>query len=138
MTLHKLRHPDAKIAWLRSIPGFEVLTRTEIRELAAAADRTAAPAGRMLVTQGGRGLECFVVADGELEVRRDGQHVARIGPGSVVGELALLDDTVRNADVEAVTDVEIAVFDTRSFRSALDGNRRFRELVTRSAEAHRV
>lgn len=138
MTLRHLRHPDAKIGWLRSIPGFEVLTRREIRDLAAAADRTVAPAGRMLVTQGAPGLECFVVADGELEVRRNGDHVARIGPGSVVGEIALLDDVVRNADVTALTDVELAVFDPRSFRTALDGNRRFKDLVTRSAEAHRV
>lgn len=138
MTLRHLRHPDAKIAWLRSIPGFEVLTRSEIRDLAAAADRTVAPAGRMLVTQGDPGLECFVVANGELEVRRNGEHVARVGPGSVVGEIALLDAALRNADVVALTDVELAVFDPRSFRTALDGNRRFRDLVTRSAEAHRV
>ena len=138
MTLRQLRHPDAKIAWLRSIPGFAMLSRTEIRALAAAADRTVAPAGRTMVTQGGRGLECFVVADGELDVHRDGQFVARIGPGSVVGEVALLDNAVRNADVVALTDVEVAVFDPRSFRTALDANPRFRALVERSAEAHRV
>src|SRR5687767_13117569 len=102
VTIRQLRHPDAKIAWLRSIPGFEVLTRSEIRALASAADRTAAPAGRVLVTQGDAGLECFVVAHGELEVSRNGEHVARIGPGSVVGEVALLDDAVRNADVVAL------------------------------------
>ena len=138
MTIRQLRHPDAKISWLRAIPGFEVLSRTELRELAATADRTAAPAGRLLVTQGGRGLECFVIAAGELEVRRDGEVVARIGPGSVVGELALLDNAVRNADVVALTDVEVAVFDVRSFRRALIDNPRFKTLVEREAVAHRA
>lgn len=138
MTFRQLRHPDAKIAWLRSIPGFEVLSRAEIHELAATADRTTAPAGRMLVTQGGYGLECFVVAAGELEVRRGSTVVAQIGPGSVVGEVALLDKAVRNADVEAMTDVELAVFDIRSFRRALTSNPRFCALVERAAEAHRV
>ena len=138
MTIRQLRHPDAKIAWLRSIPGFEALSRAEIRELAATADRTAAPAGRTLVTEGHYGLECFVVASGELVVRRGGQTVAQIGPGSVVGEVALLDNAVRNADVEALTDVEIAVFDVRSFRRAILANPRFGALVARAAEAHRV
>lgn len=138
MTIRHLRHPDTKIAWLRSIPGFEALSRAEIRDLAAAADRTSARAGRVLVTEGGRGLECFVVADGELEVTRGGTFVARIGPGSVVGEVALLDNAVRNADVVALTDVEVAVFDPRSFRTALGANPRFRELVEHLAEAHRV
>ena len=110
----------------------------EVKELAAVADRATATAGRTLVTQGGRGLECFVVAAGELEVVRDGVAVARIGPGSVVGELALLDDAVRNADVVALTDVEVAAFDIRSFRRALTVNARFRALVVTSAEAHRV
>ena len=138
MTLRQLRHPDAKIAWLRSIPGFDSLSRSEIRGLAAAADRTAAPAGRTLVTEGGRGLECFVIAAGELDVFRGGQFVTRIGPGSVVGEVALLDNAVRNAEVVAVTDVEVAVFDPRSFRTALSANATFRQLVERAAETHRV
>ncbi len=138
VTIRQLRHPDAKIAWLRSISGFEVLSRAEIRELAATADRTAAPQGRLLVTQGAHGLECFVVAAGDHEVRRDGEFIAHIGPGAVVGEVALLDNAVRNADVVALTDVEIAVFDVRSFRRALVSNDRFRDLVERAAQAHRV
>ena len=129
---------DGKIDWLRSIPGFDQLTRSEIANLASTADRTSAPAQRVLVSQGGRGLECFVVADGELDVIRDGEFVARIGPGSVVGEIALLDNAVRNADVVAVTDVEVAVFDVRSFRYAVDANPSFRAMVERAAEAHRV
>ena len=129
---------DRKIDWLRSIPGFDRLARAEIANLAATADRTSVPAGRALVSQGGRGRECFVIAEGELEVLRDGDHVARIGPGSVVGEIALLDRAVRNADVVAVTDVEVAVFDVRSFRNALDSNPSFRAMVERAAEAHRV
>lgn len=129
---------DRKIDWLRAIPGFDALSRAEINDLAATADRTAAPAGRVLVRQGGRGLECFVVADGELEVVRDGNVIAQIGPGSVVGEIALLDNAVRNADVVALTDVEVAVFDVRSFRRALNGNPSFRNLVERAAQTHRV
>ena len=133
-----LSRRDKKIAWLRSIPGFDALSRAEIRDLAATADRTTTPSGRLLVSQGGPGMECFVVAQGELEVTRDGKFVARIGPGSVVGEIALLDNAVRNADVTTLTDVEVAVFDPRSFRRALTSNPRFREIVERAAELHRV
>lgn len=138
MNTRQLRQPDAKMAWLRSIPGFEALSRAEMRELADNADRTTAPAGRTLVSQNGDGSECFVIAAGELEVRRSGHATGRIGAGSVVGEVALLDHAVCDADVEAVTDVEVAVFDTRSFGRALTSNPRFRALVQRTAEAHRV
>ena len=138
MTFRHLRHPDTKVTWLRSIPGFEALSRAELQSLASSADRASAPAGRTLVSQGGRGLECFVIAAGEADIVRDGITIARVGPGAVVGELALLDNVVRNADVVAVTNIEVAVLDLRSFRAALQTNLHFRELVERFAAAHRV
>lgn len=137
--LMPLRRPrrDQKLAWLRTIPGFEVLSNAEIAELGATADRTIVLAGARLVTEGGRGLECFVIADGQAEVRRGGEIIAQIGPGTVVGELALLDATLRNADVHALTDLEVAVFDVRSFLRAISSNERFNALVKRFASEHR-
>lgn len=137
--LMPLRRPrrDHKLAWLRTIPGFDVLSNAEIAELAATADRTIVLAGARLVTQGGRGLECFVLADGVAEVRRGGEVIAEIGAGTVVGELALLDATLRNADVYAVTDLEVAVFDVRSFLRAISSNAQFDALVKRFAAEHR-
>jgi CRP/FNR family transcriptional regulator, cyclic AMP receptor protein len=138
--LTPLRRPrrDQKLAWLRAIPGFEVLSNAEIAELAATADRTIVLQGARLVTEGGRGLECFVIADGQAEVRRGDDVIAEIGPGTVVGELALLDATLRNADVYALTDLEVAVFDVRSFLRAMDGNSQFSGLVKRFAAEHRI
>jgi CRP/FNR family transcriptional regulator, cyclic AMP receptor protein len=136
MPLRRARR-DQKLSWLRTIPGFEVLSNAEIAALAATADRTIVLQGARLVTEGGRGLECFVIADGEAEVRRNGETIATIGPGTVVGELALLDATLRNADVHAVTDLEVAVFDVRSFLRAMDSNTQFAGLVKRFAAEHR-
>jgi CRP/FNR family transcriptional regulator, cyclic AMP receptor protein len=138
--LTPLRRPrrDQKLTWLRTIPGFEVLSNAEIAELASTADRTIVLQGARLVTEGGRGLECFVIADGQAEVRRNDEAIAEIGPGTVVGELALLDATLRNADVYALTDLEVAVFDVRSFLRAMDGNAQFSGLVKRFAAEHRI
>ena len=138
--LTSLRRPrrDQKLAWLRTSPGFEVLSTRELVELAATADRTIVLTGARLVTEGGRGLECFVIASGEAEVRRGGEVIAHIGPGTVVGELALLDATLRNADVYALTDLEVAVFDVRSFLRAISSNARFDEMVKRFAAEHRI
>ena len=132
------RRSDQKLRWLRAIPGFEVLSAAEIRLLGATADRTTRPAGTRLITQGHRGLECFVIAAGFAQVVREGDHVATIGPGSVVGELALLDGALRNADVIATTDLELAVFDTLSFRTALTHSTRFGAIVSRLAADHRA
>lgn len=128
---------DAKATWLRSIPGFDQFSSREIAALASTADRVSVPGGRRLTIQGQRGQECFIVASGHVEVRRDGRHVARLGPGDVVGELALLDEAPRTADAVAATDVELIVFDVRGFRTALSSHRRFRQLIEAAAMAHR-
>lgn len=74
-------------------------------------------AGTTLCTEGERGLEAFLVLDGEADVlTRDG--VVKVGPGAVIGELATLDPSrTRNATVVAHTDVVVLVFDVRTFRS---------------------
>jgi CRP-like cAMP-binding protein len=77
-------------------------------------------AGTTLCTEGERGLEAFLLIDGDAQVlRRD--EVITVGPGSVIGELATLDPRrTRNATVVAGTDVEVLVFDVRTFRSLAD------------------
>ena len=64
--------------------------------------------GEELVRQGDEGGELFLLFDGVLEVERDGEVIARLGPGAVVGEAALLSGGARNATLRAVTPVRVA------------------------------
>ncbi|MET0827129.1 MAG: cyclic nucleotide-binding domain-containing protein, partial [Acidimicrobiales bacterium] len=48
------------------------------------------------------------------------QHVAAIGSGSIVGEMALVGHKPRNARVVAETPMRLLAFDTRAFRALLD------------------
>ena len=68
------------------------------------------PAGAPIIHEGGRGDVCYVLGSGEAAVvSRDliGQEVmlATLGPGAVVGEVALLRDSPRTATVRAISDV---------------------------------
>jgi hypothetical protein len=60
-------------------------------------------AGRTLVEQGERGEELFLLFDGVLRVEVDGKPVTEVGPGAIVGELALLHQGRRMATLRAVT-----------------------------------
>jgi CRP/FNR family transcriptional regulator, cyclic AMP receptor protein len=113
---------DEKVAWLERHSRLYGLTRAEVDTLAATADRTSVTAGTTLVHAGERGREAFLLVSGQAEVRRDGDLVAALSPGDLIGEQALVAGTHRNADVVAVTDVELAVFDARSFGRALAGS----------------
>jgi hypothetical protein len=62
-----------------------------------------------LVEQGAPGDELYLVLDGVLAVEIDGEEVAEIGPGAIVGEKALLEGGTRTATLSARTRCRIAV-----------------------------
>jgi hypothetical protein len=66
-------------------------------------------AGRTLVEQGQTGDELFLLFDGVLRVEVDGRPVAEVGPGAILGEMALLHQGRRMATLRAVTPCRVAV-----------------------------
>ena len=64
--------------------------------------------GETLVRQGDVGEELFLLLDGLLAVEVDGNVVAEVAPGAVLGELALLKDGRRQATLRALTACRVA------------------------------
>ncbi len=62
-----------------------------------------------LVEQGAPGDELYLILDGVLVVEIDGDEVAEIGPGAIVGEKALLEGGTRTATLRARTRCRVAV-----------------------------
>lgn len=98
---------DTTAEHLRSIAIFAGLDDDELEVIATAARHLDADAGTTLVRQGEPGHGMLIVVSGRVEVTRDGEHLAHVGPGGYVGEMALLTRGVRNATVTATTDVEL-------------------------------
>jgi Cyclic nucleotide-binding domain len=80
--------------------------------------------GATLVEQGDPGHELYLLLDGLLAVEIDGRTVTELGPGAVVGEVALLDGGRRTATLRAVTPCRVA---------AVPGNRIDREALAELA-----
>jgi NTE family protein len=73
----------------------------------AAAPERVVPAGEWLLRQGEPASSMFVLLAGRAEVVVAGQVVRELGPGAVVGELALLTGGVRSASVRARRDCRV-------------------------------
>lgn len=65
--------------------------------------------GEALVRQGDQGDELFLLLDGVLGVEVDGERLAELGPGAVVGERALLEGGLRTSTLVALTPCKVAV-----------------------------
>jgi len=65
--------------------------------------------GDYLVHQGDPGDSLFLLLDGVLSVTMDGENVAEVGPGVVLGERAVLEGGIRTASLQASTPVRVAV-----------------------------
>ena len=96
---------------------FAVAVESELeRELSSSIMRSGAKlerrtldAGEPLIEQGQEGRELFLILDGIVDVEVDGEEVAEIGPGALLGELALLGDGRRTASVYATTPTRVVV-----------------------------
>ncbi len=85
------------------------------RELSASVMRSGAKLerrklgeGETLVEQGAEGNELYLILDGVLTVEVDGEPVAEVGPGALLGERALLEGGRRTATLKATTPARVA------------------------------
>ena len=86
-------------------------------------------ADESLVEQGAAGEELYLLLDGVLAVEVDGERIAEVGPGAIIGERALLEGGRRTSTLRAVTPSHVAVgaadtIDPDSLEELRKGHRR--------------
>ncbi|MCC6807564.1 MAG: cyclic nucleotide-binding domain-containing protein [Deltaproteobacteria bacterium] len=69
--------------------------------------------GTVLLKEGAPGESLLIVASGHVRVSKDNHDLAKLGPGMVIGEIALITGAPRSATVEAHEDVEYLELDRK-------------------------
>jgi CRP-like cAMP-binding protein len=115
---------DRTIAALAEHPMFAALEPEALRILAFSSDRLELPRGARLFAQGAAADSGYVVLAGQigLEVARDGatESLGAVGPGTLIGELALLCATNRPATAVAYSAVEAVKIPRSVFKRLLE------------------
>jgi cAMP-dependent protein kinase regulator len=116
-------------------PLFASLDEADLRAMLSVLETRTVPSGEVLIEEGTPGAEAYIVARGEVEVRRKVHEekeetllLARLGNGSLFGEMALLSRAPRAASVVACRPSIILV----ARKDALD------EIATRQPEVANV
>ena len=112
---------------LRGVPLLALLPEATLESLARALVPLEIGAGEVLIQQGDEGDRFYVIESGSVEVTKDGRHIARLGPGDYVGEIALLRDVPRTATVTATSQTTAQALDRAHFIPAVTGQGAFGE-----------
>ena len=126
--------PGPELALLWGMPLFAPLAQHVAERLSRDLVPVDVAAGTVVIREGEEGDRLFLVAGGEAEVITGGRAIARLGPGSYFGEIALLRDVPRTATVTAVTDCRLLSLERDVFLTALTGSRRSLDTAHREAD----
>ena len=103
---------------------FSSLTALELRIVDGLMHERRYLSQEIVFDQGEEGQALYLITSGRVAISRaNGTHfdvVAELGPGSVFGDLALLDDTPRNAQARAMENCQLAVFFRADFLSLME------------------
>lgn len=108
---------DVSLAKLRVFAG---LNEQELRALIDQSALSRHKAGERILSEGEEGVCMYVILSGRVRVLASGVELAILEQGDFFGEVALVDDGPRSADVDALDDCELMVI-TRMTLGVLAG-----------------
>jgi CRP-like cAMP-binding protein len=108
-----------KIDLIAKVPLFAGLSKRELGQIASIVEEIDLPEDKVLIREGERGREFYVLLDGEAEVTRDGKRLATRRSGEFFGEIALVSSLPRIATVTTRKPVRALVIRDVEFRALL-------------------
>lgn len=113
------RRTDPRVQTLSTMTVLSGASARQLQEVCGLTTEVRFPAGRVLCRQGADAQEVFLLAEGQVAVSRDDVPLGVVGPGGVIGEMALLDRQARSATTTAITDVTALVLSRSEFSQLL-------------------
>ena len=88
---------------IRSVSLFKGLKEGQLKSIAKQCVERSFQPGETIVKEGKTGVGFYLIADGSVEVQRKGKTISGLKKGDFFGEMSLIDEQPRSADVVATT-----------------------------------
>ena len=105
---------------LQKLNRLDALTDSELATVVNAGRYVTLPADWSVIWERTPADKAYLIIDGEVSVRRGGAEIARLGPGDVIGEIAIVNHKLRTASVVSLTPLEVIHFTRESLEALLD------------------
>lgn len=86
---------------------YDAFTPEEVARVSAAGTRLTLPEGWSPIWERTPADKAYVILEGTVSVRRHSEEIARLGPGDIVGEAAIVNHSLRTASIVALTPLEL-------------------------------
>lgn len=86
---------------------FETFTKQEVARISAAGTRVTLPQGWSPIWERTPADKAYILLAGTVSVRHHGEEIARLGPGDIMGESAIVNHSLRTASIVALTPLEL-------------------------------
>jgi CRP/FNR family cyclic AMP-dependent transcriptional regulator len=119
---------------------FAQLSDSQVSKIASVGTYVTVPPDWALMGEGQSADKAYLLIDGEVSVRQHGEEVAKLGPGDVFGEMAIVSHRLRNATVVSLTRLECLHFTKAQIEQLEDEIPEFGEALRASTEkrSHRA
>lgn len=87
---------------------FRIFKDLDIPEMSIAA-------GQLVLVEGSTGAAMYIIRNGRVAVRLNGVTVEEIGEGGIFGEMAIIEQSTRSAEILALTNVTVVMLDEKKF-----------------------
>src|SRR5208337_190873 len=113
---------DALIEMLQKTPLWSGLTKQDLKLIAKLSQERKFESGHAIVTKGEAGIGFYLILEGAVEVRSDGKTFSKLGPGQFFGEMSIIDNQPRSADVVATEASRVLILSAWSFKTLISDN----------------
>jgi CRP/FNR family cyclic AMP-dependent transcriptional regulator len=125
---------DLIVALLRRFPPLAGEDEYQLRRIAGHVTEHGTSEGEVLLREGEIAREVHLVIEGRAAVTHDGAVIAEAGPGSILGEMGMIDHSVSSATVTVTEPGLVLTVDWLGFDSLLDSRAASRAITAGLAE----
>jgi CRP/FNR family cyclic AMP-dependent transcriptional regulator len=98
------------------------LSKRDLKSIAKLSKERSYEPGETIVRKGEGGVGFYLILEGSVEIKSDGKTLTKLGPGQFFGEMSVLDNQPRSADVVVVEPTRCLTLSAWSFNAMISEN----------------
>ena len=116
------------------MPIFDGFTDDEVEAIKNAGTYVTIPADWSPIWEKTGADKAYILLSGEVSVRKNGQEIARLGPGEIMGEAGIVNHALRSASIVSLTKLELLHFTHDTVLRLCDEVPAFKDALERAAQ----